>query len=47
MREVRDIKWLTYAEVLSHIKYHNIERIEIFKKAHNIINDSLLVNIKS
>jgi 8-oxo-dGTP pyrophosphatase MutT (NUDIX family) len=47
VREVRDIKWLTYAEVLSHIKYHNIERIEIFKKAHNIINDSLLLNIKS
>jgi 8-oxo-dGTP pyrophosphatase MutT (NUDIX family) len=43
VREVRDIKWLTYTEVLSHIKYHNIERIEIFKKAHTIITDSLLL----
>jgi 8-oxo-dGTP pyrophosphatase MutT (NUDIX family) len=43
VREVRDIKWLTYAEVLSHIKYHNIERIEIFKKVHNIIKDSLVL----
>jgi len=43
VREVRDIKWLTYAEVLSHIKYHNIERIEIFKKVHNIINDTLIL----
>jgi hypothetical protein len=39
----RDIKWLTYAEVLSHIKYHNIERIEIFKKVHNIINETLIL----
>lgn len=43
IREVRDIKWLSYTEVLSHIKYHNIERIEIFKKVHNIIKESLLL----
>jgi hypothetical protein len=29
--------------VLSHITYHNIDRIEIFKKVHNIIKDSLVV----
>ena len=37
IREVRALKWFTYDEVLSHIKCHNVERIEIFKKAHNII----------
>jgi 8-oxo-dGTP pyrophosphatase MutT (NUDIX family) len=42
IREVRDIRWLSYADVLSHIKYHNVERIEIFKKVHNIINETLL-----
>jgi 8-oxo-dGTP pyrophosphatase MutT (NUDIX family) len=42
IREVRDIRWLSYNDVLSHIKYHNIERIEIFKKVHNIINETLL-----
>ena len=42
VREVRDVKWLSYSEVLSHIKYHNTERIEIFMKVHNIIKDTLL-----
>ncbi len=42
IREVRDIRWLSYTDVISHIKYHNIERIEIFKKVHNIINETLL-----
>jgi len=37
VREVRALQWFTYNEVLSHIKSHNIERIEIFKKAHKII----------
>lgn len=37
IREVRALMWFTYEEVLSHIKIHNIERIEIFKRAHSII----------
>jgi 8-oxo-dGTP pyrophosphatase MutT (NUDIX family) len=37
IREVRALKWFTYDEVLSHIKHHNIERIEIFMKVHNIV----------
>ena len=37
VREVRALKWFSYSEVLSHIKIHNVERIEIFKKAHSII----------
>lgn len=37
VREVRALQWFTYDEVLSHIKLHNIERIEIFKKAHETI----------
>lgn len=40
VREVRALKWFEYHDVLSHIKQHNIERIEIFKKAHNIICDA-------
>lgn len=40
VREVRALKWFEYNDVLSHIKQHNIERIEIFKKAHNIICDA-------
>jgi len=43
MREVRDVKWLSYNEVLSHIKFHNTERIEIFTKVHNIIKETLLL----
>ena len=43
VREVRDVKWLSYNEVLSHIKYHNTERIEIFMKVHNIIKETLLL----
>jgi 8-oxo-dGTP pyrophosphatase MutT (NUDIX family) len=42
VREVRDVKWLSYNEVLSHIKYNNTERIEIFMKVHNIIKETLL-----
>jgi len=38
IREVRSLKWFSEAEVLNHIKNHNIERIKIFKKAHSIIN---------
>jgi 8-oxo-dGTP pyrophosphatase MutT (NUDIX family) len=38
IREVRALMWFTYEEVLSHIKIHNIERIEIFKRAHSIIS---------
>ena len=41
IREVRALKWFTYNEVLDHIKNHNIERIKIFKKAHNIITSTL------
>jgi len=41
IREVRALKWFSYNEVLDHIKNHNIERIKIFKKAHNIITSTL------
>lgn len=41
IREVRALKWFTYNEVLDHIKNHNIERMKIFKKAHNIITSTL------
>lgn len=37
VREVRALKWFTYNEVLMRIKNHNVERIEIFKKAHSVI----------
>ena len=39
IREVRALQWFTCDEVLSHIKLHNIERIEIFKQAHKIISN--------
>lgn len=42
VREVRALRWFSYNEVLNHIKKHNIERIKIFKKAHNIISTTLL-----
>jgi 8-oxo-dGTP pyrophosphatase MutT (NUDIX family) len=37
VREVRSLKWFKYEEVLSHIKKHNIERMEIIKQANNKI----------
>ena len=37
IREVRALQWFSFDEVLSHIKAHNVERIEIFKQAYNII----------
>lgn len=39
IREVRALQWFTCDEVLSHIKLHNVERIEIFKEAHKIISN--------
>jgi 8-oxo-dGTP pyrophosphatase MutT (NUDIX family) len=39
IREVRALQWFTCYEVLSHIKLHNVERIEIFKQAHKIISE--------
>jgi 8-oxo-dGTP pyrophosphatase MutT (NUDIX family) len=38
IREVRALQWFTSDEVLSHIKLHNVERIEIFKEANKIIS---------
>jgi len=42
VREVRALRWFSYKDVLNHIKKHNIERIKVFKKAHNIISTTLL-----
>lgn len=41
VREVRALKWFTYDEVLMRIKNHNVERINIFKKAHSVISGLL------
>lgn len=39
VREVRALQWFKYDDVLSHIKTHNIERIEIFKKVNIILKE--------
>lgn len=39
VREVRALEWFDYDEVLSHIKKHNVERIEVFKQAHKLISE--------
>lgn len=39
VREVRALEWFTYDEVLSHIKKHNVERIEVFKQAHKLVSE--------
>ena len=39
VREVRDLQWFSYVEVLQHIKAYNIDRIEIFKQANKIIQE--------
>lgn len=39
VREVRALEWFEYEEVLSHIKKHNVERIEVFKQAHKLISE--------
>jgi 8-oxo-dGTP pyrophosphatase MutT (NUDIX family) len=42
IREIRDIKWMKYNEVLQHINIHNIERTELFKNIHNYITKIFL-----
>lgn len=37
IREIRDIKWMAYNDVIKHINPYNIERIELFKNLHNNI----------
>jgi ADP-ribose pyrophosphatase YjhB (NUDIX family) len=39
VREIRDIKWCTYNEVLKNIGNKNIERVNIFKQIDNIIKN--------
>ncbi len=38
VKEVRDVKWLNYDNVLNKIRDINIERIELFKRINKIIN---------
>lgn len=37
VREIRDIQWMTYNDVIKHINKHNTERLELFKKVNNTI----------
>lgn len=39
IREVRDLNWFSFDEVLKHIKMHNIERRDIIKKTDKIIRE--------
>lgn len=41
IREIRDLTWFSYDEVLQHIKKHNIERTELFKIINSIITSTL------
>tara|TARA_B000000477_G_scaffold124220_1_gene131241 strand:+ start:1723 stop:2550 length:828 start_codon:yes stop_codon:yes gene_type:complete len=38
VREIRDLKWFTYNEVINHIKSYNTERLELFKESNKKIN---------
>lgn len=40
-REIRNLQWLSYEEVLKKIKKKNIERLNLFKLVYNIINENL------
>ena len=40
-REIRNLQWLSYEEVLKKIKKKNIERLNLFKLVYNIINKNL------
>jgi 8-oxo-dGTP pyrophosphatase MutT (NUDIX family) len=37
VKEIRDIRWYNYNDVIAHIKIYNMERIELFKFAHKKI----------
>ena len=39
VREIRDLRWCNYDQVLKNIGNHNIERYELFKNINNIILD--------
>lgn len=42
VREVSQVKWFNASEVLDHIRDHNIERKELFKKVHRNIQSHLM-----
>jgi len=44
IKEVKDVKWLNYDEVIDSIRKIYIERIELFKRIHKIINKHELKN---
>lgn len=44
IKEVKDVKWLNYNEVIDSIRKIYIERIELFKRIHKIINKHELKN---
>ena len=44
IKEVKDVKWLNYDEVIDSIRKIYIERIELFKRIHKIINKYELKN---
>lgn len=49
IKEVKDVKWLNYDNVINNIRNIYIERIELFKRVNKIINkheDQFLVNNK-
>lgn len=46
VREIRSLKWCYYDEVLSNIKIHNIERIELFKNVNLLISSIEKESIK-
>jgi 8-oxo-dGTP pyrophosphatase MutT (NUDIX family) len=37
VREVRAVEWLTYDEILNHIRPHNQERKKMFKQVHCVV----------
>lgn len=41
VKEIRDLKWMRYNEVLEHIKTNYMERINLFKRVHSILIELL------
>lgn len=45
VKEIRDLRWMSYEEVIKHIKLNYMERINIFKRVHEIIMINIVNNI--
>ena len=44
-REVRAIKWLSFENVLVHIREHNTERKKLIEQVDKLLKDKMLDNI--